>query len=297
MTAFNKLLERRGTLLLDGAIGTELERRGYKTRLPLWSASAVFEAPNLLRQIHSEYVFAGADIITANTFRTSSYTYAKTGQAELSQEATKRAVQIARESITSGSSVLVAGSIAPLEDCYSPELVPPVSQIEAVYAEQIALLADSGVDLIILETMINIDEAIIGAQHAHKSGLPYLISFTADEGRLLDGTALIHAVEQIQAFQPATVMLNCRRPDVITEHLQLISTIPLLTLGAYGNGSGRPGGDTGWLWDSTELSDPSYISEVERWLDIGARIVGGCCGTITCYGRCHAPIDRLESYS
>ncbi len=147
-------------LILDGAMGTELERRGYHTTLPLWSALANTEASFLVKQIHDDYIDAGADIITANTFRTTSHTLSKQNNTHTAEHFTRRAVEIARDAIReSGKDVLLAGSLAPLEDCYSPELVPPEDVIRAAYAEQIKILAGAGVDVVLAETMINLSRS------------------------------------------------------------------------------------------------------------------------------------------
>ena len=117
MTAMlRRLASRRpgSVLLLDGPTGTELERRGYRTRLPLWTATVCVDAPDLLRAIHLDYVAAGADIVTACTFRTSHHTLSKAGYGRDAPGLTQAAVRIAREaSDSAGRTLLVAGSMAP----------------------------------------------------------------------------------------------------------------------------------------------------------------------------------------
>jgi len=116
------LAERLGRpsrpLLLDGATGTELERAGLRTGLPLWSTHALLEAPSAVREIHERYVEAGAEVITANTFRTQRRTLARAGLAQRDAELTRLAVALAREAVAGGKpdAVFVAGSQPPLED-------------------------------------------------------------------------------------------------------------------------------------------------------------------------------------
>src|SRR5512139_2644302 len=118
-------------LLLDGAAGTELQRRGVDTTLPLWSARALIEAPEVLRAIHKDYLAAGADIITTNTFRTHRRTLTRAGVGERARELTSLAVQIARDAAGRvDRQIFVAGSMAPLEDCYSPQLVPAADELQ-----------------------------------------------------------------------------------------------------------------------------------------------------------------------
>src|SRR5688572_1998339 len=96
MTFLKRLVQRR-PVLLDGATGTELNRRGTNTDLPLWSARALLEAPDVLRKIHLDYVRAGAELITANTFRTHRRSLARAGLGDQALPLTLQAVGLARE--------------------------------------------------------------------------------------------------------------------------------------------------------------------------------------------------------
>ena len=139
-------------LLLDGATGTELDRRGMDTSLPLWSARALIVAPNVVQQIHRDYLDAGTDILTTNTFRTHrrTLTRAGIGVRERTHELTQLAVQLARDAIEqSGRTAYVAGSMSPLEDCYSPQLVPPDDELRAEHLEMAQDLADAGLRSIV----------------------------------------------------------------------------------------------------------------------------------------------------
>ena len=199
-------------MVLDGAMGTELERRGYRTSLPLWSAMAAIEVPQLVHQIHTDYIEAGADIITANTFRTTDYTLAKEDKAQLAQPLTTLTVELAQEAIAqSGREVLLAGAIAPLEDCYSPDLVPDKKVIHDAYTQQIENLSSAHVDFILAETMINLQEASTLASLVADHHMPFMMSFTADVyGNLLDGTPLSKAVEVVASYHPLALLVNCR---------------------------------------------------------------------------------------
>jgi|TARA_B100000315_G_scaffold188911_1_gene178712 homocysteine S-methyltransferase len=129
----------KNCLLLDGAMGTELLHRGVNVSLPLWSASAVEEAPEIVEQIHRDYMKAGADIITTNTFRTTTRTFLKIGASPdearaRAKTSTNEAVRLAKKAAS--GNVMVAGSIAPLEDCYAPELFPGVVTAIKEFEEQ-----------------------------------------------------------------------------------------------------------------------------------------------------------------
>ena len=112
-------------LILDGAMGTELLRMGVELPLPLWSAVANKTHSDIVYKIHQKYVKAGADVLTTNSFRTTPYAYQKAGFSKSdailkSKNNLKKAVLLAKKAVSGNQ--LIAGSIAPIEDCYSPEL-------------------------------------------------------------------------------------------------------------------------------------------------------------------------------
>src|SRR5262245_11384346 len=135
---FLQRLSGQRPILLDGATGTELNRRGVSTDLPLWSARALLEAPPALSEVHADYARAGAEFVTADTFRTHRRSLARGGQGQRAAELTRLAVSLARAAAQRAAperAIFVAGSQAPLEDCYSPELVPPQAECEQEHAE------------------------------------------------------------------------------------------------------------------------------------------------------------------
>ncbi|MGH9316974.1 MAG: homocysteine S-methyltransferase family protein, partial [Thermoanaerobaculia bacterium] len=167
-------------------MGTELERRGVSTRLPLWSARALLEAPDVVRAIHRDDVAAGADILTANTFRTHRRTLAREGMGERAAELTRTAVALAREAARdAGRQVFVVGSLAPLEDCYRPDLVPDEDALGKEHVAQAAALSSAGVDAILVETHNTVRELDAAVRAAQATGLPVIASTVTDgEGHL-----------------------------------------------------------------------------------------------------------------
>lgn len=266
-------------LLLDGATGTELNRRGIDTALPLWSTTALLEehGRNVLLQVHRDYRDAGADILTANTFRTFRRTLARAGMADKAEELTRLAVELAREAAE--RRCWVVGSQPPLEDCYSPERVPDDAALSDEHAEMAEHLAGAGVDAILVETHNTIREAQAATQAAADTGRPVLVSFVCGEdGRLLSGETLMHAAMAVAPFHPAAVLVNCVPADAVLLMLQeLQDTLTDTRLGVYAN-IGRPDPQQGWV--NTDAQDPeTYAAYAQRWLRFGAHIVGGCCGT------------------
>ena len=238
-------------MLLDGATGTELTRRGVDTGLPLWSANALLtdEGAHVLQQIHADYLAAGADIVTANTFRTHVRALAPSGNAHRALELTQRAVEIARAAIaeTPGEKPrFVAGSISTLEDCYRPDLVPPEDECRAEHSERVRHLISSGVDLLLLETFNMVREAVIAAKLATISGTPVIVSFVCNPaGHILSGETLTEAARQLLPLgvvalgvncgpTPAWLLrwMNCAPPAVLIFHSLLMATsaIPMSRL-------------------------------------------------------------------
>lgn len=264
--------------VLDGATGTELNRRGVDTGLPLWSANALTSdiGLNLLRQIHLDYLNAGADILTSNTFRTHRRALAGTGLG--ARELTRRAVATALEAVAEfGQPARVAGSVAPLEDCYRPDLVPSDDECRAEHSERIHHLVEAGVDLLLIETMTSVREAVIAAELATISGRPTWVSFVCDsEGRILSGESVKVAAEMLMPLGVRALGVNCGPAHTLAKPLAELRTFcgPDFPLIAYGN-IGYADEKAGWV--NTDAVDPErYLQYAQTW---PAQIVGGCCGT------------------
>ena len=236
-------LNRGELIVLDGAMGTELERRGIPTPLPLWSARALLDAPDTVRAIHEDYVRAGADIITADTFRTTPRALAKAGRAGEVERLVERAVALAREATgraRGAREVLIAGALAPLEDCYRADLAPEPAQAELEHAEQAVRLARQGVDLILIETMNTIAEARAALRGAKAAGVPVLVSFICKSGReIWSGESLADAVRAVEPFKPDAILVNCVSPGAVADCLGEMSRATRLPLGCYPN-AGEP---------------------------------------------------------
>ncbi len=282
----NQRLSDPRPLLLDGATGTELNRRGVNTDLPLWSARALVDAPAVLRAIHFDYARAGAEILTANTFRTHRRSLARGGLGQRAGELTRQAVALARAAADEGGGGprWVAGSLAPLEDCYSPELVPPQPEVEAEHAEMAAHLAAAGVDLILVETMNTIREAEAATRAALRTGLPVLTSFVCrTDHRLFSGESVTEAVAAIAPLGVAGLLVNCTPSTTIRlpfaelcAAVQAQARPPAIT-GLYAN-IGHTDAITGWT-NTADVSPLAYAQLAAGWLAQGARLIGGCCGT------------------
>jgi S-methylmethionine-dependent homocysteine/selenocysteine methylase len=266
-----RLRERLATgppLLLDGATGTELERLGIPSELPLWSARGLIDAPETVLAIHRAYAAAGAQALTADTFRTQRRTLDKAGQGHRAGELTTRAVALAHDA-ASKYGIFVLGSAPPLEDCFHPERVPDDAALAREHAEHARHLVEAGADAVLVETMNTIREAVAAVRAARECGAPVFASFVSrDRAHLLSGEPLEEAVDAVARFGPLAVGVNCLPPEAVPPCLGVLQRTGLPFL-VYANLIG-PG---------EERSPEKYARCAAGWIRAGARIVGGCCGT------------------
>ncbi len=287
------LLSRPRPVLLDGAVGTELARRGSDSTLPLWSARALFDDQGLemLARIHEDYARAGAEILVTDTFRTTLRALGRAGFAGDWRGANRRAIECARSGADAAMPrnhsrpervCLVAGGIAPLEDCYRPDLVPPRPECLGEHRRQVDLLAGLGVDLIFIETMNCLREAEAALAAARASGLPVLLSLCPRApGHLFSGEPLEQAVPRlVETGGPGlrALLVNCAALEVMEQVFPRFARLaPELPHGLYAH-LGEPDEVTGWRLP--ERHEPGkYAAWMAPRLDEGARLVGGCCGT------------------
>lgn len=270
-------------LLIDGATGSELERRGVDTSLPLWSARALLEAPDVLERIHLDYLDAGAMAITANTFRTHRRTLEKAGLGDRVAELTTRAVRIAQRAVRLRSAgALILGSVAPLEDCYEPSLAPDTETCLREHTEMIRHLLEAGVDRVLIETMNNLAEARAAAEAACRLAPgQWMISFCvrgdAEPGILLSGERL--ALLTPDLTDAIAVGVNCLAAHAVHENVRMLrAALPdEVRIMAYAN-VGHADPERGWT--NTDAIDPERYAEYALdWFNADASIIGGCCGT------------------
>jgi homocysteine S-methyltransferase len=139
------------------------------------------------------------------------------------------------------------------------------------------LLVASDIDMILVETMINLAEVKILSELLSRNEIPFIMSFTSQNGVLLDGTPLGTAADYALKGNALALLVNCRPVDTITQELQTLRAISKGWIGAYGNGPGAPDDVLGWR--NAEGSTDLYCQVAEEWVRHGAVIIGGCCGT------------------
>ena len=272
-------------VLLDGGMGGELQRRTGSSS-PLWSAQALLDEPDLVRQLHDDYICAGARAITTNTYSTVPSYLDKGGLAGRFAELAETAARIARDAADAAPrEVLVLGSVPPLEESYRPDLVPDDQTAAQVYPALVEALAPH-VDAFICETMSSVRESVnaAGAAAANARRLPVMISWTLDESdkaTLRSGESIKTAVAAVDDANIAGFLFNCTTPQAITAGLQRLQQVTDKPTGAYPNLLHIP---PGWTLDSEvavgyqPITEAQFLAFADQWLDCGARLIGGCCG-------------------
>lgn len=256
--------------LLDGPMGTELTRRGIPCPAPGWSAYALDAAPQVVHQVHADYVAAGARVHTANTFRTQPRHFPDSWRRLV-----RKAVQLARQAL--GPEHLLAGSIAPLEDCYSPHISPPHPHREHRLLAR--ALVQEGVDLLLVETFPHLGEGLAAVEEALDTGATVWASFTPGPGGdLLSPAQVAEGARLATALGAHAVLVNCLPATRAMAWLQPMLELGLeVPVGLYAN-AGHPTEGLGWEHDPTMAAE-RYADLAEGWVAAGARIIGSCCGT------------------
>lgn len=279
------------TILLDGGMGRELRFRGVDVMTSIWSARALIDAPQVVREVHRDFIDAGADIITINSYGIVKSSLAWAGIEDRFEALNLLACKLADEARDeSGRSVVVAGSLPPLAGSYRPDRVGKFEEIEPLYREQAEVLAPH-VDLLLCETMSSADEARAAAVAATQTGKPVWVSWTLHEdrsGRLRSGETLEDALKALAGLPVSGVLANCCAPESITRAVPWLAHAGLVYVGGYANtfqpipedwdltGDKKSDGSLGLR---TDLDPERYAAHAEDWLEAGATVIGGCCGT------------------
>ncbi|MCZ6710627.1 MAG: homocysteine S-methyltransferase family protein [Gammaproteobacteria bacterium] len=273
--------------ILDGGMGQELIKRDVATRTGLWSAQALLDAPDMVAQVHRDYITAGARIIITNSYSTIPSYLSKVGMAARFEELSALAARIARKvADESEHDVLVAGSMPPLDESYRADLVP-ADEIAIPLYRAIGNAVNADVDLFICETMSCVREArnaVSAATEISAGCKPVYVSWTLDEkpgGGLRSLESIADAFAALDEFDVQAFMFNCTSLEAISAGLAELSPLTDKPIGAYPNRLHIP---DGWTLDSNvkstynEITIEEYVAATGRWIELGATIIGGCCG-------------------
>jgi len=274
VVTFLELVRTRDTVLLDGAMGTELDRRGLSSR-----ARANLDVPEAVIAVHEDYLRAGCHALITNTL-VMNRVYVETHQVDVDVAAVNRAgAELARQA-AAGRPIL--GNL-----CSTGQLLEPYGALTeeeafAAFAEQAGYLAEGGVDGFIIETMYDLREAICAVRACRAHGLPVIASmaFTTetDGGRTVMGDRAADCARQLAGAGAAVVGANCGDLDpfqmaAVVSQLKEVTALPVL---AEPN-AGKPQ----LIGDHTvfDMEPAPFARGIVACRDAGASLVGGCCGT------------------
>ena len=265
-------------IVADGAMGTMLYARGVFINRCFDELNLA--QPEMVRQIHREYVKAGAEILETNTFGANRTRLAAFGMAEKLAAINQAGVRIAREA-AGGQNIYIAGAIGPLGLRIEP--LGPTSFAEArdIFREQAAALIEGGADLLILETFGNLGElreAVLAAHDAGGGAIPIVAQVTIDDfGHLPGGTDPESFTREMDSWPVDAIGLNCSvGPKATLETIELMMQYSSKPMSAMPN-AGLPTRVEG---RNIYLCSPEYMAQyARRLLWAGVRIIGGCCGT------------------
>ncbi len=294
MSSVTERLDNNEMLLLDGGVSTEIRRRGVALDKNVWSGLATMTHPDQVREVHEDYIRAGAQVITANTYSTARHVLESINLGHDAKLLNFKSVQLARQArdAVAEQQVYIAGSMSSMPPLTSHREVAIDGHVESSYQELAEVLAEAGVDVIIAEMMRDIKNASMVIRAAVSTGLPVWIGYSAmiaDNGvdvrslrwKNQDDTTSAHDFgEMVEELKP----LGGQAAGIM--HTRVEDTGPALgVLREHWSGPTLAYAETGKLilpdWRYQEISSPDdYAREIEGWIrDYGVRIVGGCCGT------------------
>ena len=282
-----KKLDKGQTIILDGGTGTDIQRRGAPMSGETWCAEVNLTHPDIVRAVHEDYIRAGADIITANTFATSALSFNYYGRDNDLLKIDAAAVANSRQA-AAGKSVAVAGSVstmrpvAPGTDRTLKEKEWPEAEARALFRRKVENLARTGVDLLMMEMMRDVDYSVYATEAAVATGLPVWVGISVERGE--DGR-LVGFGREDQLFNDVAKRLSATKPAVIN----IMHTSPndtddaLQTLRKYWDGPIGTYPESGYFkmpdWQFIDIISPEeLVSKSRGWKAQGATIFGGCCG-------------------
>lgn len=288
------LLAENGYLVIDGAMGTELEVRGCKLNDKLWSAKVLVENPELIYQVHLDYLHAGADLLITSSYQASVPGYARRGidrQQALaliakSVELAKQARTDYQQEIKHLKPILVAGSVGPyatyLADGseYRGDYQVQHEEILEFHRPRVMALIDAGIDILCFETLPVYSEikSILMLLAEYPTMTAYMSFSLRDENHLCDGTPLSVVVELINVKpQIVAIGVNCIALDKVGAALMTLKRLTDKPLLVYPNSGEQYDPITKtWITRSDKLT---LVDHIDDWLALGAKLIGGCCRT------------------
>lgn len=288
MTRLERLMSRLAageTVIIDGATGTECERRGVPMLDGAWNGGAALSHPEIVRGVHGDYITAGAQIVIANTFATHRHALAAAGVAEDFVSYNRRGVELAVEArAAAGADGVVVSAGISNWTWTGPH--PALDVLRSNTAEQSAAMVAGGAELLILEMMVDIDRMRATLDGAATSGVPIWVGLTCgpEQGRpfssdgvvrLRDGEPLADAIAALEGRDVDVIAIMHTDVGLVDECLDVVLDAWPGPVGVYAHSGDYVNGS--WVFDSV-ISPGDYLSHARRWAERGVRLLGGCCG-------------------
>ena len=282
LNRYQRLLSRINSgecILLDGATGTEMERRGVPQLENAWNGGGALSHPEILRDVHEDYLRLGVDVIISNNFATHYHALADAGEAQLFEAYNRRGVELATEARERQGRVgtVVAAGISYWSWSGNH---PSLTDLCCAAEQQVQVLADAGADLLMLEMMIDIDRMQVLLDAAATTELPVWIGLTTsvdDQGRvyLRNGEPLADALAAIDDRSFDLINIMHTEVEEIDRSLDALWSCWSGPVGVYAH-SGRF--HNNHLDFNSTISPQAYAEAAMRWVERGVRVIGGCCG-------------------
>ena len=282
MNRYERLMERVRNgerILIDGATGTEIERRDVPQLDNAWNGGGALSHPDVLRSVHEDYIREGAEIVISNTFATSRHALRDAAVEDQFEELNRRGIELATEARENlqNPDVLVAGGISYWSWTGNH---PSLNDLRGSIEEQAAIMAKADADLLMLEMMVDIDRMVVTLEAAQSSGLPVWVGLTCEPDSsktmgLENGEPLIDALDAIKDKNVPLVSIMHTEVEHIDGCLDVLQDRWSGPIGVYAH-SARWVGDR-CMFDET-ISPQDYASLSKAWLERGVQVIGGCCG-------------------
>jgi S-methylmethionine-dependent homocysteine/selenocysteine methylase len=278
--------------ILDGGLGQELWKRGVNKHPVLWSTNALITDPDSVADVHLEFIKAGANIITTNTYCTNPWRLRQAGIEDEFEALNMLAVALCEKAraahISARSPVKIAASLPPLYGTYKTDMTRDDDHMFEEYRRMSSFLAPH-VDILLCETMTNEHEARAAARACQGLGKPVWLAWTLDDAFnergdavLRDGTTIKNAFKALPEMAFEALLFNCCQPEVVDDALKQLGALTDITIGAYANGfTAIPDefdlGNAEVIGKRTDLAPAAYLEFTKEWQASGASIIGGCC--------------------
>ena len=283
--SWQQQLEADQIVLIDGATGTELQRRGVPMDEVAWSGAAVLSHPDAVRETHEDYIRAGARVIITNTFGSTRQMLEPAGYGDQVETVHRGAVKLAmqaRDNVAE-QGVAVAGSISTEPPAFDRDaFLSPEKELEA-YREAAGLLADAGVDLIALEMIVETNHAARAMQAALETNLPVWLGVgckKTKDGKIVSfdhiDLELVTVLDAVIPMEPTVVNIMHSEIGAVPEAIEMVRERWSGPIGVYP----ESGYFTQPNWNFVDVISPAdLVTEALGWVAAGVRLLGGCCGT------------------